>query len=132
MPIRPVNISNNPYLCDPEPVCPKSRMKEITPVELKARLDAGENLLVLDVREDYEVQISHIPGSRHVPLGNIATELRNLQEAGDVPIVCVCRSGGRSGTATSFLTQNGFANVLNMTGGMRNWQATVDPSISVA
>jgi rhodanese-related sulfurtransferase len=107
-------------------------MKEITPVELKARLDAGEALVVLDVREDNEVQVSHIPGSRHLPLGNLGVELQNLTDLKDAMVVCVCRSGGRSATATAFLTQNGFTNVHNMVGGMRAWQSTVDPSIAVA
>jgi len=97
-------------------------MKTITVKELKTRLDAGENIHLLDVREPYENTEFNI-GGRLLPLG----EIRNMQTDSiddwkDDEIVAYCRSGNRSGIAAQFLEQMGFKNVKNLVGGMVAWR----------
>jgi len=105
-------------------------MKNITAPELKAKLDANESITVIDVREDYERQAGHIPGSLHIALGNIQSAIDVLDNQ-DAEVVMYCRSGMRSASAAGFLAQNGYTNVANLTGGITAWQAEVDPSVQV-
>ncbi len=100
---------------------------EITCVELKQRLDAGDDVLVLDVREPNEFQINRIEGSTLIPLGEVP---RRYQELGDKTraIVCQCKMGGRSAKAMEFLQSVGFTNVKNLKGGILEWVDKVDPS----
>lgn len=100
---------------------------EIFPVELKAELDAGEKPYLLDVREADELLISKLNIDKHIPLGEIADRLDELNP--DANIVVICRTGGRSGRVTQFLIENGFKHVRNMAGGMNGWAATVDPTV---
>lgn len=92
----------------------------ITADELKRRLDAGERLFLLDVRspEEYAHE-GHIAGSHLLPLPMLALRLGDLPR--DTPIVCVCRSGNRSGIAAEQLARQGFGTVLNLGGGMLGW-----------
>ena len=97
-------------------------MQTITVEELKARLDAGENIHLLDVREPSENAEFNIGGTL-LPLGQI----RNMQTEAiddwkDEEIVAYCRSGNRSGIAAQFLEQMGFKDVKNLTGGMIAWR----------
>ncbi len=103
-------------------------MQTITVEELKSRLDAGENVHLLDVREPAENAEFNIGGTL-LPLG----EIRNMQtEAIDEwkndEIIAYCRSGNRSGIAAQFLEQMGFKNVKNLTGGMLAWKQNIEPS----
>ena len=98
----------------------------ITPVELKAALDRGEKITVLDVREPQEYQINRIPGSVLIPLGEVPRRYQEL-DAGGV-IVCQCKSGARSAKAAAFLRTVGFSRVQNLTGGILGWIDQVDPS----
>lgn len=88
--------------------------------ELKQRLDAGERLYLLDVRsaEEYR-EDGHIAGSHLLPLHALSMRYEELPR--DVPIVCVCRSGNRSGVAAEQLARQGFSEVINLTGGMMAW-----------
>ena len=96
-------------------------MQEITVSALKARLDTGEDVHLLDVREDSERAEFNI-GGKHIPLGKIQLfELDELEEWKDQEIVVYCRSGKRSGLATMMLQQAGFTNVINLNGGMLGW-----------
>lgn len=100
-------------------------MQTITAEELKNRLDAGENIKLVDVREANENAEFNIGGIL-LPLG----EIRNMQtdaidEWKDDEIVLYCRSGNRSGMATQILEQAGFKNVKNLTGGMLAWKQLV-------
>lgn len=98
-------------------------MKEITAMELEQKLTAGEKVNIIDVREDVEVAMGKIPGAKHIPLGQIPERLDELDK--DEHYYMVCRSGGRSGNACEFLTQNGY-NVTNMVGGMLDWEGEME------
>jgi rhodanese-related sulfurtransferase len=92
----------------------------VTAAELKKRLDAGERLYLLDVRSSEEyAHDGRIAGSHLLPLPMLALRLDELPK--DTPIVCVCRSGNRSGAAAEQLARHGFSNVINLTGGMIGW-----------
>lgn len=90
-------------------------MKTIQPIEVQAKLEAGEALNLIDVREVAEVEAGHIPGITHIPLGLLEFRMQELDKK--MPYIMVCRSGGRSGQATMFLESQGF-DVTNMTGGI--------------
>ncbi len=96
----------------------KAATKDITPQELQERIQQGEQLLVLDVREPAEYQEGRVTGSMLIPLGQLASRLSDLPK--DQPIVAVCRSGNRSGVATDLLRRAGF-DATNMRGGMIQW-----------
>ena len=94
----------------------------ITVAELKARLDAREPLILLDVRsaEEY-TQDGHIAGAMLIPLPELAQRMDELDS--QLPVVCICRSGNRSRTACEQLARAGFTNPANVEGGMRAWAA---------
>ncbi len=99
---------------------------EITSVRLKARLDAGEALFILDVREPNEYQINRIAGSTLIPLGELPRRYRELPT--DREIITQCKMGGRSQKALDFLRTVGFDRMKNLKGGILDWIDTVDPS----
>lgn len=102
------------------------KIPEIQPEELKRRLDAGEDIFVLDVREPHEYQICHINGYL-IPLGDLPKRVHELDLSRD--IVVHCRSGVRSAKAVDFLRQSGFKRTSNLTGGILAWADKVDPSL---
>ncbi len=99
----------------------QTAIKNITPAELRQRLQTGESLLVLDVRfpEEYAAD-GHIAGSRLLPLPNLRQRISELPT--DRPIVCVCRSGNRSMVACEQLAGLGFTNLYNLSAGMVGWR----------
>ncbi|SOC24022.1 rhodanese-related sulfurtransferase [Ureibacillus xyleni] len=97
-------------------------MKEINATEVQQRLEAGEKLNIIDVREVSEVQAGHIPNILHIPLGLL--EFRQHELDKNKPYIMVCRSGGRSAQATQYLQSQGF-NVTNMTGGMLAFEGKI-------
>lgn len=97
-------------------------MKTIQPEELLARLDAGETVNLIDVREADEVATGMIPGAEHLPLGLVEFKFQELDNTKEY--VIICRSGGRSGMACQFLEEHGF-DVTNMSGGMLEWQGEI-------
>jgi adenylyltransferase/sulfurtransferase len=99
---------------------------EITPVDLKKKLDAGERPFILDVREPNEYQINRIEGSTLIPLGELPRRYQELPR--DVEIIAQCKMGGRSAKAQDFLKTVGFTNVKNLRGGILEWIDKVDPS----
>src|SRR5688500_6771394 len=99
---------------------------EITPVDLKKKMDAGETPFVLDVREPYEYQINKIAGSTLIPLGELPRRYQELPR--DREIIAQCKMGGRSAKAMEFLKTVGFTNVKNLRGGILEWIDKVDPS----
>ena len=99
---------------------------EITAVELKQRMDRGEAITILDVREPNEFQINRIPGSQLIPLGEIPRRYAELDP--DDEIVVNCKVGGRSAKAADYLRSVGFKHVLNLKGGILEWVDKVDPS----
>src|ERR1700744_4581429 len=97
-------------------------MNTITPEELKARMDAGEQLNILDVREPAEHAEFNIGGTLY-PLGRIRSmDVDELEDLKDKEVIVYCRSGNRSGQAAMFLEQMGFQNLKNLAGGMLAWQ----------
>lgn len=97
-------------------------MDTITVEELKARLDQGQNLNLVDVREPYEHDEFNI-GGLLVPLGQIrALDVDELESMKDEEVIVYCRSGNRSGQAAMILESLGFDHVLNLEGGMLRWQ----------
>jgi len=99
----------------------------MTPAELAAARQRGDDFDLIDVREPHEVQIASIPGARLIPLGTIPTALDSLDRSRH--IVVMCRSGKRSETAARQLLAAGFPRVTNLTGGILRWSADVDPSV---
>jgi sulfur-carrier protein adenylyltransferase/sulfurtransferase len=100
---------------------------EIEVTALKARLDRGEKVNLIDVREPHEFQICRIPGSTLIPLGDLPKRVNELNVADEV--VVHCKSGARSAKAADFLRQSGFKRVLNVKGGILAWSDKVDPSV---
>ena len=100
---------------------------EISALELKARRDRGENPLVLDVREDWELKLASIPNVLHVPMNQIPARLGELQRDGEV--IVMCHAGGRSMRVAHFLANQGFTNVANLSGGISAWSQAVDATV---
>ena len=97
-------------------------MQTITAQELKSRLDAGENVHIVDVREPYENAEFNIGGVL-IPLGKVQTQqIDEIDELKNEEIIVYCRSGNRSGQACQILEMSGFTNVKNLTGGMLGWR----------
>jgi sulfur-carrier protein adenylyltransferase/sulfurtransferase len=94
-------------------------IQEVTVQDLKAKQDDGEEFVLIDVREPDERAESHIPGSMHIPLGELPARLGELDP--DAQIILQCHAGGRSAKATQFLMQQGFSDVANLTGGISAW-----------
>ncbi|MGE0407094.1 MAG: ThiF family adenylyltransferase, partial [Candidatus Korobacteraceae bacterium] len=98
----------------------------ISPEELKQRLDRGDNLFILDVREPHEYQICNLNGHL-IPLGDLPKRVHELDSSKE--IIAHCRSGARSAKAVEFLRQAGFQKVKNLTGGVLAWADKIDPSM---
>jgi rhodanese-related sulfurtransferase len=99
----------------------------ISPKELKTRLDKGDKLILLDVREGWEYSLAKIDGSILVPLGTLPQSLTRLNR--DSEIIAICHHGMRSADATNFLLQQGFSNVKNLVGGIDAWSTDVDRGV---
>jgi sulfur-carrier protein adenylyltransferase/sulfurtransferase len=104
----------------------QSAVPEIAPRELKSRLDHGDDLFILDVREPHEYQICNLRGHL-IPLGELSRRVNELDSSRE--IVAHCRSGKRSAEAVEFLRSAGFRKVLNLKGGILAWSDEVDPSV---
>jgi adenylyltransferase/sulfurtransferase len=106
---------------------PGAKILEIQPEELKRRLDAKEDIFVLDVREPHEYQIVNIKGHL-IPLGDLPTRIHELDSSRE--IVVHCKSGARSAKAVEFLRQSGFKRATNLAGGILAWADKIDRSVS--
>lgn len=104
---------------------------DISVKELKDRIDAGTAPVMIDVREPSEWARQALANVEKISLGILPHKLPDIQELKDKEVVLICRSGGRSGRATSFLQQQGFSNVRNLTGGMLAWKKEIDPNFDV-
>ena len=109
-----------------EAPAPDLKVPEITPRELKTRLDRGDDLFILDVREPHEFQICNLNGNL-IPLGELPRRVHELDSSRE--IVAHCRSGKRSAEAVDFLRKAGFRKILNLKGGILAWSDEVDPSV---
>jgi adenylyltransferase/sulfurtransferase len=116
--------------CGIHPAAPEpatvNNATEITAVELKQRLDRGDKLTIIDVREPNEYQINRIAGSTLIPLGEIPRRYAELNPEDE--LIMQCKSGARSGRAADFLRSVGFKRVLNLKGGIIDWIDKVDPT----
>jgi len=102
------------------------QVPEIGARELKARLDRGDDIFILDVREPHEYQICNIKGHL-IPLGELPRRVHELDSARE--IVAHCKSGKRSAQAVDFLRQAGFRKIYNLHGGILSWSTEVDPTV---
>lgn len=100
--------------------------KEISAAELKGRLDKGEEIFILDVREQGEYEHCNL-GGYLVPLRDLPTRINELDPNRE--IVVMCHSGARSARAVQFLRQAGFAQVKNLAGGIDRWAREIDPNM---
>jgi len=102
-------------------------VKTLTAIELKTKLEQGEPLVLLDVREDYEYKYTHITNSVLIPLNEIPQRINEL-DAGQA-IVVICHHGMRSKRAANFLVSVGFNDVTNLEGGIDAWSLHCDSSV---
>jgi len=98
-----------------------SGVKQVGPQEA-VQLFNHEDALVLDVREPSEWSDGHIAKAKHIPMGKLKDRLSELEKFKDKPIIAVCRSGNRSGSACGVLKKAGFENLHNLAGGMQAWE----------
>ena len=106
-----------------------SAVPELTPLELKERLDRGDPIVLVDVREPYEHAIADLPevGQKRIPMREIASRANELDPHAE--LVLYCRSGARSGRVVAHLMARGFDRVWNLKGGVLQWREDVDPSL---
>ncbi|AFT66220.1 MULTISPECIES: rhodanese-like domain-containing protein [Cycloclasticus] len=103
-------------------------MKKISATELSSLLEQpNHSLFLLDVREPNEFEYCHLPNSHLIPMQSIPNRLDELPK--DSPIITICHHGMRSQQVAQFLLQNGFTDVINLTGGVNAWAAQVDNSM---
>ena len=103
-------------------------LPDLTPQDLHARLERGEPLHLVDVREPEEYEYCHIEGSQLIPLGDIPQHVAEL--ATDRPVVLICHHGVRSAQALGYLQHRlGRQNLLNLKGGIDAWSRDVDPGV---
>ena len=103
-------------------------MEEITATELKQRLDKGDDIQIIDVREDNEVAIGRIPNSVHIRLAEVLNRTDEIDPNRET--VVHCKMGGRSARAIEALQRSGFTGkLINLKGGIIGWSNEVDPSV---
>ena len=102
-------------------------MTELTAGQFKARRDAGESLLLLDVREPDEIATASVAGATVIRMGEIPSRMNELPA--DRPIVVMCHHGARSANVVAFLNANGYPNAVNLAGGIDAWSTEVDPKV---
>ena len=105
----------------------QTQILEISPQELKQRLDTDESVFLLDVREQTEYDIVHLEGARLIPLNTLPHHIDSLPP--DQEIVVYCHHGTRSLYAAAYLHQNGFRDAKNLAGGIDQWAAEIDPTL---
>ncbi len=100
---------------------------ELTPVELKQRLDRREPLVLLDVRQDWETRLCRLDNAVHIPIEEIELRSDELDPAAE--IIVYCHQGVRSAAVAEYLRGLGFTNARNLAGGLDAWARSVDPSM---
>jgi rhodanese-related sulfurtransferase len=100
----------------------KSRVRETTVDEVKARMDKGERLVLVDVREESEFAKDHLPGAIHLGKGVIERDIETKVPEVAAPLVLYCGGGFRSALAADNLQKMGYTNVISMDGGIRDWR----------
>jgi len=102
-------------------------VREVSPREFESARRGGSDAVLLDVREDWELKVASVPDVVHIPMGQVADRLGELDPARET--VVLCRSGRRSLEVAKFLEQRGFRSVANLSGGILAWSRDLDPSI---
>jgi adenylyltransferase/sulfurtransferase len=105
----------------------KDEVPSVSVRDLKRKMDEGESLTLVDVREPYEYEIARIAGSRLIPLGELEMQMGELPRTGT--LVLQCHSGVRSEQAVRVLQQAGFENACNLEGGIDAWSVEIDPAV---
>jgi adenylyltransferase/sulfurtransferase len=111
-----------------EPTMPANSLLRLSPADAQAFI-AQPGAVVVDVREPYEFEAGNLPGSLHIPLGELEARIGEIPRAATP--VFICRSGGRSLQASLFALQSGFSQAANLEGGLRAWADQIDPSLQV-
>jgi len=106
-----------------------SPIEEISVHRLKRLQDKKAEFILLDVRENFEVNISKIPGSIHIPMDQIPNRLGELDSKKD--IIIYCKSGVRSASVCEYLINKNFKSLKNVKGGIKSWSLEIDPSITI-
>jgi rhodanese-related sulfurtransferase len=106
-----------------------SQPSEISPAEVKTRLDHGEDFLLLDIREPDEYEAAHIEKAKLLPMSELADKVIEIESWKDRPIVTHCHKGVRSMRVANWLAAQGFKNVQSMAGGIEAWSLEVDPGV---
>jgi len=102
-------------------------VREISVEELKTRRDRGEQPLIIDVREAWELQLASIPGVVHVPMNEVSARIAEFSR--DTETIVMCHAGGRSMRVAHYLVNQGFTNVANLAGGIAAWSSSVDATV---
>ena len=105
----------------------QKEIAEISPQELKQKLDENESVLLLDVREPLEYDIVHLEDARLIPLNTLPHHIDSLPS--DQEIIVYCHHGQRSLYAAAYLQQNGFTDAKNLIGGIDQWAVEIDPTL---
>ena len=100
---------------------------DITPIELQRKLDRGDRFELVDVRDDYELDIAALPYTKWIPLHELGDRVDELDKS--LETVVYCHTGGRSGRAVALLRRSGFENARNLVGGIARWSDDVDPKV---
>ena len=104
-------------------------VNEITVSELNSKINANDDLILVDVRKQDEYEFSNIKSAIHIPLDQLENNLSSFDK--EKEYIMQCRSGGRSHKAAQILKKNGIHNVSNLIGGLIEWSNKIDPSIEV-
>ena len=104
-----------------------TKNKDKNKAKLKAKLDRGEEFVLVDVREPGEYEICRLPGAKLIPLAQLPERVNELDTADE--IVVHCKMGGRSARAVQFLRQAGFGKAINLAGGIEAWSQRIDPAV---
>ncbi len=108
---------------------PADEEEQISVAELAAKLQRGDGLVLVDVREPHELEISHLPDARLIPLGELPTRMAELDTSAH--IVLFCRTGSRSGRALEMLRAAGYTQARHLVGGINAWAREIDPGVAV-
>jgi len=106
-------------------------MRQMSAVELSQFLKTAESPVLIDVREDAELEFGILEGIIHIPMQSVPGKLNELEQYKNDTVVLICRSGRRSDQIGHFLEQVGFKDIINLVGGMNAWAIDVDSAITV-
>ena len=106
-------------------------MRQMTAIELNDFLQTASSSVMIDVREEEELEFGMLDGASHIPMQQVPGKLNDLEKNKKDTIVLICRSGRRSDQVGQFLEQMGFTDIINLSDGMNGWASNVDTSMTV-